>query len=110
MPVMRQDRNIYKRMRRHRNGLRLLGSTFALVGGLLFISGIWLLLDPESTITVNGEPTTSVGAKLHYTVFSAAFLGVGLFFLCAKARVLDKLFVWRQSFLSLFSRVGRRAA
>lgn len=94
------DINQLKKMRRFRRLLRLMGLMWALVGGMLLFSFIPLVLDPHASIVYNGTPTTALGPKLYAAFSSGAFLIVGLGFLFLPARLLDRLFVWRQSALS----------
>ena len=94
------DTRQLKKMRRYRRLFRLMGVVWALVGGMLLVSFIPLVLDPGASIVYNGAPTTAFGPKLSAALFSGAFLAAGLCFLFLPARVLDRLFVWRQSALS----------
>ena len=94
------DTRQLKKMRRYRRLFRLMGVVWALVGGMLLVSFIPLVLDPGASIVYNGAPTTAFGPKLSAALFSGAFLATGLCFLFLPARVLDRLFVWRQSALS----------
>jgi len=94
------DINQLKKMRRFRRLLRLMGLMWVLVGGMLLFSFIPLVLDPHASIVYNGTPTTALGPKLYAAFSSGAFLIVGLGFLLLPARLLDRLFVWRQSALS----------
>jgi hypothetical protein len=89
-----------KKMRRYRRLFRFMGIAWALVGGMLLVSFIPLVLDPDASIVYNGTPTTAFGPKLSAALFSGAFLVTGLCFLFLPARILDRLFVWRQSALS----------
>jgi uncharacterized BrkB/YihY/UPF0761 family membrane protein len=84
-------------MRRHRRGMRFLGLMFSLVGGLLFVAFLPGVFDPNSTIVSNGVRTNAWGDKLSAALFAAGFVAVGLFFLFAPRRVVDKMFVWRES-------------
>ena len=88
---------VHKRMRRHRRGMRFLGLVFALVGSGLLVSFIPLLLDPSATIYANGVATTSIGPKLSGVMTFLWFVACGLFFLFAPARVINRMFVWRES-------------
>jgi hypothetical protein len=78
-----------------------MGFVWALVGGMLLLSIIPLVLDPNASIVYNGAPSTAFGAKLSAALFTGAFLVAGLCFLFVPARMLDRLFVWHQSALSL---------
>ncbi|HET8553946.1 MAG TPA: hypothetical protein VFL78_03895 [Rhodanobacteraceae bacterium] len=89
-----------KKMRRFRRLFRFMGVMWALVGGMLLFSFIPLVLDPHASIVYNGTATTALGPKLYAAFSSGAFLIVGLGFLFLPARLLDRLFVWRQSALS----------
>ncbi|HEY8587118.1 MAG TPA: hypothetical protein VIL60_10405 [Rhodanobacter sp.] len=91
---------LLKKMRRHRRLFRFMGFVWALIGGMLLLSFIPLVLDPSASIVYNGAPTTAFGAKLSAALFAGAFLVAGLCFLFVPARMLDRLFVWRQSALS----------
>lgn len=53
-----------------------MGFAFSLVGGILFISGIHLLANPDSTINCNGVVTRSISCKQNYTIFSRNTPGV----------------------------------
>ncbi len=81
--------------------MRFMGFMFALVGTLLFVSGIFLLLDPAATISCNGVTTTSPGCKRSFASFGAIFGGLGFAMLFAKSRWLDTFFVWGESARSL---------
>ena len=105
---MGQDRSQFKKMRRHRHALRFLGARGAIIGGFLSILGIIMLLDSESTLLYNGVEKNSFSAKLQYNVMALSLLGISLFFLLAKPRVLNRFFVLRQGFGSLFSRRNKR--
>ena len=89
-----------KKMRRYRRLFRLMGVVWALVGGMLLFSFIRLVMDPRASIVYNGVPTTAFGPKLSATIFAGVFLVAGLCFLFLPERMLDRLFVWRQSALS----------
>ena len=95
------DTSLFKKMKRHRHTFRLMGFVFVFVGGALSVAGISMLLDPDSTLIYNGVRTNAFSAKLQFTSFALFFVGAGLFFLIAKAALLDRIFVWRQSMLSL---------
>ena len=92
-----------KKMRRFRKGFRFVGVMFILVGSFLLFNFIALLLDPESTITVNGIVTSEFKPKLHATLFTGSFVIVGLLALFGPSHFFNKLFVWRQSLVSVFS-------
>jgi hypothetical protein len=94
------DTHLIKKMRRHRRLFRLMGFVWALVGGMLLLSFAPLVLDPGASIMYNGVRTTAFGAKLSAALFVSAFLVAGLCFLFVPTRMLDRLFVWRQSALS----------
>ena len=89
-----------KKMRRYRRLFRLMGVMWALVGAMLLASFIPRVLDPSASIVYNGTPTIAFGPKLSAALFAGAFLVAGLCFLFLPARILDRLFVWRQSALS----------
>ena len=89
-----------KKMRRYRRLFRLTGVLWALVGGMLLFSFIPLVLDAHATIVYNGVRTAAFGPKLSAALFAGAFLVAGLCFLFLPARILDRLFVWRQSAVS----------
>ena len=98
------DTTQLKKMRRYRSTFRLMGFMWALVGGMLLAAFIFLALDPTASMVYNGSPTTALGPKVSAAVFSGVFFIVGLGFLFAPARMLDRIFVWHQSALSsLFS-------
>jgi hypothetical protein len=92
--------NQLKLMKRHRRSFRLMGFVWALVGSILLVSSIALVLDPTSSITYNGVPTTAKGPKVFAAVFAGSFVVAGVGFLFAPVRWLDKLFLWRQSLWS----------
>lgn len=94
------DTNQLKKMRRYRRLFRLMGLVWVLVGGMLLLSFIPLVLDPNASIVYNGIRTTAFGPKLSASLFVGSFLIAGLCFLFVPARLLDRLFVWRQSALS----------
>lgn len=98
--VRRMDTAQFKKMRRHRHLFRFMGVMWALAGGMLVVAFLPLVFDPHATINYNGVATTAVGPKLFAVLFAGAFLVAGLCFLFAPARLLDRLFVWRQSALS----------
>lgn len=89
-----------KQMRRHRRLFRLMGLIWTLVGSMLTLSFVPLVLDPNASIVYNGVRTTAFGPKLSAALFTGAFLVAGLCFLFVPARLLDRLYVWRQSALS----------
>lgn len=86
--------------------MRLMGLMFALVGTLLFVSGIFLVLDPRATISCNGVVTTSPGCKRSFASFGALFGIVGFVTLFAKNRWLDTFFVWVESMRSMLPGLG----
>jgi len=92
-----------KKMKRFRLALRFIGLMFCLVGGMLLITTINLLLDPESTIIYNGVVTNEFKPKLSMAIFNVSFVLLGLLCLFAPTKAINKVFVLRQSFLSLFS-------
>jgi hypothetical protein len=89
-----------KKMRRYRRLFRFLGFIWTLVGGMLLLSFVPLVLDPNASVMYNGVRTTAFGVKLSAALFAGAFVVAGLCFLFAPARLLDRLFIWRQSALS----------
>jgi hypothetical protein len=91
------DTSQLKRMKRHRGLYRFMGFTWVLVGSLLLVGFLPLVFDASSTIEYNGVLTTDIGPKISAAVFSAAFVAAGLAFLLVPARMLDRLFLWRQS-------------
>jgi len=93
-----------KKMNRFRKGLRFIGGIFILVGGLLLFNFSLLLLDPDATIIVNGVATSNFNVKLQAVIFLALFVMVGIFFLFGPSSFFNKLFVWRQSLLSTFTK------
>ena len=92
-----------KKMRRFRKGFRFIGVVFILVGGLLLFNFSMLLLDPQSTITVNGVVTSDFELKLHAVLFTASFVFVGILALFGPSKFFNRLFIWRQSLLSMFT-------
>ena len=94
------DTNQLKKMRRYRRTFRFVGLVWSLVGGMLVVFFGPLVLDPHASIVYNGTPTTAFGPKLSAVLFAGAFLVAGLCFLFLPARVLDRVYVWRQSALS----------
>jgi len=94
------DTNQLKKMRRYRRLFRFMGFAWTLVAGMLLFSFIPLVLDPNASIMYNGVRTTAFGAKLSAALFVGTFLIAGLCFLFVPGRLLDRLFVWRQSMLS----------
>lgn len=91
------DTKILKRRKRSRRLYRLIGFMFSLVGGMLAISGLFLLLDPEATLNCNGVVSNSPSCKRQFTLFGAMFFVIGLGLLFAKGQWLDRLFLWRES-------------
>ncbi len=59
-----------------------------------------ILINPNSTITVNGVPTSELGTKLSAVLLNASFVGIGLFALFGPSSFFNKRFVWRQSLTS----------
>ena len=98
--VRRMDTHMLKSKRRHRRLFRFMGFIWALVGAMLLLSFIPLVLDPSASIGYNGSPTTAFAPKLSAALFAGSFLVAGLSFSFIPARMLDRLFVWRQSALS----------
>jgi len=72
----KRNMDTFKKVKRLRRQLKLMGFAFSLVGGILFISGIHLLANPDSTINCNGVVTTSISCKQNYTIFSRNTPGV----------------------------------
>lgn len=93
-----------KQMKRFRLAFRFIGAMFVLVGSFLLVSFVGLLFDPSSTIVVNGVATSDYAAKLQAVIFVGCFVVVGLFSLFGPTKYFNKLFIWRQSLKSLFSR------
>jgi hypothetical protein len=93
-----------KKMKRFRKGFRFIGAMFTLVGGLLLFNFSLLLLDPESTITVNGIATSDFAPKLQTVIFLILFVFIGIFALFGPSSFFNKLFIWRQSLLSAFTK------
>ena len=93
------DTHLLKKKRRHRRLFRFMGFIWALVGAML-LSFIPLVLDPGASIVYNGSPTTAFAPKLSAALLAGAFVVAGLSFLFIPARMLDRLFVWRQSALT----------
>jgi len=91
-------------MKRFRKGFRFMGVIFILVGGFLLFNFSLLLLDHESTIRVNGVVTSDFNPKLRAVVFTASFTLIGIVLLFTPSKFFNKLFVWRQSLVSAFSR------
>ncbi len=81
-----------------------MGFVFVLVGGMLFVNGIVLLLNPDATMSCNGVVTNDPGCKRQFVTFSAVFVLVGLAFLFSPRRWLNQLVVWQESLPSLFRR------
>jgi hypothetical protein len=80
-----------KKRRQYRRISRLVSALWSLIAGkVLLINLVALVLDPNSTIKYNGEPTTAVGVKIFATLFVFAFF-VGLLF--APSRFLGRQFV-----------------
>jgi hypothetical protein len=94
------DSTQLKKMKRFRGMFRFIGVMFCLVGGMFLLSFVPLLLDPEATINFNGTLTSEFGPKLSVVIFVSSFVVVGLLSLFSPARYLNKMFVWRLSFLS----------
>jgi hypothetical protein len=92
-----KDATVLKRMRRHRRGIRFLGMMFSLVGGLLLFAFVPLVFDPQATIMSNGVRSNALGDKLSAALFVSGFVAAGLFFLLAPRRVVDRMFLWRES-------------
>ena len=95
------DTSQLKLMRRHRRSYRFVGFVWTLVGGLLTVTFVASALTPGATIVSNGVVTSALGPKVVAACFTTAFFLAGLAFLFAPARYLDRLFVWRQSLLSV---------
>jgi hypothetical protein len=91
-------------MRQQRRRFRFIGFMFALVGGALAAFGTPLLFDPTSTLTCNGEVSTSIGCKASFVASGYFFLVVGLCLVFVKPWRLDRIFVWSQSVRSMFAR------
>jgi len=82
-------------MKRFRKGFRFIGAIFVLVGGLLLFNFSLLLLDPKSTITVNGITTSNFTLKLQVIIFRTSFVFIGIFALFGPSNFFNKLFVWQ---------------
>jgi len=98
------DTSQLKKMKRFRKSFRFIGVMFILVGGFLLFNFSLLLLDPESTITVNGVVTSDFNPKLQAVIFLTSFVFIGIFALFGPSSFFNKLFVWQQSLLSAFTR------
>jgi hypothetical protein len=96
------DTNQLRKMKRSRRTYRFMGFTWALVGAMGLFGFVPLLFDPASTISSNGVLTNDMGSKVSATAFCGAFFVAGLCFLFVPGRLLDRLFIWRQSMLSQF--------
>ena len=92
---------LYRRIRRQRRILRLMGLFFVLFASAMIFPTIGLLLDPASTIVCNGVVTTSFGCKLSLTLFGGFLLLVGLGCLCTPRRYIDRALEWKESLWSL---------
>jgi hypothetical protein len=79
-------------MNRFRAGMRFVGWWFIILGGSIIYQFTMLLLDPETTITHNGAPTSEYSVKLNAVVFISLFVVIGLFAACSPKRWLSKLF------------------
>lgn len=101
------DTRQLKQMKRFRLAFRFIGAMFVLVGSLLLVNLFGLLFDPSSTIVVNGVATSDFAAKVHAVIFVGCFVLIGLFSLFGPTKFFNKLFVWRQSLASVFSRQRR---
>ena len=97
------DTSQLKKMRRFRKGVRFIGAMFILVGGVLLFNLSMLLLDPESTIRVNGVATSEFKPKLRATIFVSSFVLIGLLALFGPNQWFNKIFVWRQSLSSILA-------
>jgi hypothetical protein len=83
-----------KKRRQYRRISRLVGALGSLVAGkVLLINLVALVLDPNSTIKYNGEPTTAVGVTIFATLFVFAFFAAGLGLFFAPSRFLGRQFV-----------------
>jgi hypothetical protein len=78
-----------------------MGAIWTLIGGILSVTFIALAFNPSATMVENGVVTSALGPKVAAAVFTSLFFLSGLGFLFVPARYLDRLFVWRQSFLSM---------
>ena len=87
----------FKKVKRLRRRFRFLGFVFTLVGSILLVSGIGMLLDPESTMTCNGVVTNSKSCKIQFTSFAGTSVLIGIGFLFAKKNWLNQLVVWQES-------------
>jgi len=92
-----------KKMKRFRKGFHFIGAIFILIGGLLLFNFSLLLLDPEATIIVNGIASSDFNLKLQAVIFLILFVITGIFLLFGPNSFFNKLFVWRQSLVSLFT-------
>ncbi|WP_324170855.1 hypothetical protein [Sulfurimonas sp.] len=98
------DTSQLKKMNRFRKGLRFIGAMLTLVGGFLLFNFSLLLLDPNSTITVNGVVTSDFNPKLKAVIFISLIVFIGLVALFGSNSFINKIFVWRQSLLSIFTK------
>ncbi|HVC37118.1 MAG TPA: hypothetical protein VNF46_01825 [Gammaproteobacteria bacterium] len=97
------DTSQIKKMRRFRRAFRFIGAMFVLIGGMILFDFTTLLFDPKATIIINGVATSDFNQKLYVVIFQATFFAVGLVALFGPSRMFNKLFLWRLSFLSLFT-------
>jgi hypothetical protein len=85
--------------------IKIIGILFTIVGGFLFVSGIFLLLAPDSTMICNGEKTSSLSCKFSFTLFTGLFFIIGLVALFSNQKLVNKLSKFQESLL----RIRRRS-
>jgi hypothetical protein len=89
----------FKKLKRGRFGIKTTSVVFLVIGGMMFAVFLMAYLDPEATINVNGEPTTSPKAKLQALVFTSFFVLIGVAGLLAPKNLLNRMIVARESFM-----------
>jgi len=85
--------DLQKRIRRKIFTFRAIGWFFVIIATGIIISGIFMLCDPNSVVTVNGVKRTDTNAKLSFVFFPLIHLTIGLFLVLAPKPWLTKFII-----------------
>ena len=85
---------------RHVTMFRMVGSCFMLAGSFFVVAGIYLALDPGSTVHVNNVETSSVAAKLAISAGGLPAMIMGGLLALTPRRRLEQAFVFFTQYAS----------
>jgi len=90
------DQDLKKRFRRQLTFIRVIGWFFVIIATGLILSGLTMLVSPQSVVTLNGVKTHAVSAKLFFVLFPFIHLTIGLFMALSPKAWLFRLFAWQE--------------